>query len=64
MTQSEIAKIVVDAATNRPKTQLRPEDGLIVRLGIADGLVRKADRKMDDRNIFLSPIFLSSSDPS
>ncbi len=60
MTQSEIAKIVVDAATNRPKTQLRPEDGLIVRLGIADGLVRKADRKMDDRNIFLSPIFLSS----
>ena len=62
-TESEVTKVVVDAATNRPKNNnfnIRSLGGLLIRLGIVDGLVRTADRKMDDRNIFLSPIFLSS----
>ena len=61
MTENGIAKTVVDTAANGPKNfNTWPRDELFIRLGIVDGLVRKADRKMDDRNIFLSSIFLSS----
>jgi hypothetical protein len=46
--------------TGQKGINISPQDGLVIRPGIVDGLVPEADRKMDDRNIFLSPIFLSS----
>ena len=55
MTENEIAR-----TSRTVSSTFSRKDGFLIRLGILDGLVRKADRKMDDRNIFLSPIFLSS----